>query len=101
MANRGYHWLEKTAALLFVVLCFEIGLFLLIFPWVPAWERSWFSNLAFSLFGQPWERIWDSPWFRGAVSGVGVVNIMISLVEVVRLRRFAGPRQHEMQDSLR
>lgn len=101
MSGRGNHWLEKAAALLFVLLCFEIGVFLLIFPWVPAWSRSWFSNLDFELLGRSWESVWDSAWFRGAVSGIGLVNIFISLVEVFRLRRFAAPlRRAEMQDTL-
>jgi hypothetical protein len=101
MAERGHHWMEKAAALLFVVVCFEIGVFLLIFPWVPAWSRSWFSNLDVVLWGRPWELVWDSSWFRGAVSGIGVVNVLISLIEVGRLRRFATARPAEMQDTLR
>lgn len=101
MAERGRHWTQKAAALLFVVLCFEIGVFLMIFPWVPAWTRSWFSNLDVTMWGHPWERVWDSSWFRGAVSGIGVVNVLISLIEVGRLRRFVAARPVEMQDSMR
>lgn len=100
MTERGHHWLEKAAALLFVLLCFEIGVFLMVFPWVPAWSRSWFSNLDFAVLGRTWEAVWDSTWFRGAVSGVGVVNVMISLVEVVRLRRYASARI-QVHDSVR
>ncbi len=100
MASRAYHWLEKTAALLYVVFCFELGVFLLLFPWFKLWENSWFSNLAIPVMGQAWEHIWDSAWFRGAVSGVGVINIFISFVEVMRLKRFSEPRQPEMQDTL-
>jgi hypothetical protein len=99
MAERGHHWTEKAAALLFVLLCFEIGVFLMVFPWVPAWSRSWFSNLDVTLWGRPWEAVWDSSWFRGAVSGIGVMNVLISLVEVGRLRRFARPREVEVVES--
>jgi len=36
----------------------------------------------------PWVRpVWESPYFRGALSGLGLVNIYISLGEVFRLRR--------------
>ena len=31
--------------------------------------------------------VWDSSYFRGALSGLGLVNIYISLAEVFRLRR--------------
>jgi magnesium-transporting ATPase (P-type) len=80
-------WLDKATAVVWVIFCFELGAFLLVFPWLDYWENSFFSNLGF--LGQGWEKIWDSPWFRGAVSGIGVVNLFISMVEVFRLRRFA------------
>jgi hypothetical protein len=32
---------------------------------------------------------WDNLYVRGAVSGLGAVNLYISLVEIFRLRRFA------------
>jgi hypothetical protein len=37
-----------------------------------------------------WGRaIWTSSPFRGAISGVGILNIYISFTEVARLRRFS------------
>lgn len=101
MARRHYHWLEKTAALLYVVFCFELGIFLIVFPWLKLWEHSFFSNLGFSLLGQEWERIWDSPWFRGGISGLGLVNILISFSEVFRLRRFSESAEQEEAESER
>jgi len=86
-------WLEKAAALLFVIFCFELGVFLIVFPWLQLWEYSYFSNIGFSFFGQAWEKVWDSAWLRGAVSGLGVVNVIISLVEVSRLR--SGPPRND------
>ena len=94
--SRGYHWLEKASALLYVILCFQLGTFLLVFPWFDHyWVNSYFSNVGFSVFGQEWEKIWDSSWFRGAVSGLGLVNIFISFIEVFRLRRFSGHSDEE------
>ena len=31
--------------------------------------------------------VWDNPYFRGALSGLGLLNIYISFVEVFRLKR--------------
>ena len=77
-------WHRKLFALLAVIFCFEMGVFLLIFPWVSEWDLNYFSRLPV------WAReIWISPYFRGAVSGLGAVNIYISFAEVVRLRRFS------------
>lgn len=35
-----------------------------------------------------WHQAWNSTWFRGAVSGMGLLNIYISLVEIFRFRWF-------------
>ncbi len=75
-------WYQRLGVLLFIIVCFEVGVFLLIFPWMEYWNNNSIASLA------PWMRdIWDSPFFRGALSGLGIINICISLAEVFRLRR--------------
>jgi hypothetical protein len=75
-------WAQKLGTLLFVLLCFEVGVFLLLFPWMEYWDHS--SIAAFA----PWVRpVWDSAYFRGALSGLGLVNIYIALAEVLRMLR--------------
>ena len=79
---RGHSWYQKLGILLFILLCFEVGVFLLVFPWLQTWDHNAIARLS------PRVRdIWDSPYFRGALSGLGLVNIYISLAEVFRLRR--------------
>lgn len=81
-APRRYRWHQKLSALLLIIFCLEIGAFLLIFPWfADTWENNFFSSLLHRGY-------WDNLYFRGAVSGLGVVNLYISLVEILRLRRF-------------
>lgn len=80
--DRVAGWSRKLGALLSVIFCFEIGVFLFVFPWMDPWGNNWVADLA------PWlSHIWDNGYFRGAVSGLGAVNIVISLAEVFRLRR--------------
>jgi hypothetical protein len=80
----AYRWYHRLWAVVFIIFCFEIGVFLLVFPWLKLWSVNYFSSLA------PWWRpIWESPYFRGAISGVGLINICISFAEIFRLRRFA------------
>ena len=75
-------WYHKLAMLLFIIVCFEVGVFLLVFPWMDYWGNNSIASLA------PWVRvIWESAFFRGALSGLGLVNIYISLAEVFRMRR--------------
>ena len=79
-----YRWFHKMAAVLLITFCLEIGLFLLIFPWTEYWDNNYFATLAPAL-----RQYWDNMYVRGAISGLGVINLYISLVEVFRLRRFA------------
>jgi hypothetical protein len=78
-----HRWQDKLLALLGVIFCFELGVFLLVFPWATEWDINYFPRLPL------WFRqLWINPFFRGAVSGLGLVNIYISFVEVFRLRRY-------------
>lgn len=83
----AYPWYQKVGAILLVTFCLEIGLFLLIFPWTDYWELNYFSTLV-----PQWQAYWGNSFFRGAVSGLGVINLYISLVEIFRLRRFSKTR---------
>jgi hypothetical protein len=79
-----YHWYHKMSAVVFIIFCLEIGLYLLIYPWTESWEGNYFSNLL-----PQFRDYWDNMYVRGAVSGLGVINVYVSLVEIFRLRRFA------------
>lgn len=78
-----YRWYHLVMALVFIMFCMTVGTFLLLFPWSDLWDRNLFPSLA-----PDWRLYWDNSYFRGAVSGLGIVNVYISLVEVFRLRRF-------------
>ena len=97
--NTPHRWYHKVIALLSAVLIMEIGIFLLVYPWFDQWNFSYFSYIS-----PQWDRIWDSAYFRGAVSGVGLVNIYIAFTEVLGLRRFSqtppDPDAPEPQDGV-
>jgi hypothetical protein len=79
-----YRWYDKLAAVMAAIFCFEVGLFLLVYPWVTEWEPGP------GIFPLWFRQLWDAPAFRGALSGLGVLNIWISFVEVFRFRRFSN-----------
>ena len=79
-----YHWYHKMSAVVFVTFCLEVGLFLLIFPWTDYWDTNYFSTLI-----PAWSAYWGNLYVRGAISGLGMVNLYISFIEIFRLRRFA------------
>jgi hypothetical protein len=88
MAEPPKHaWYYKLGMVLFIVVSFEVGLFLVLFPWMQYWRNNSIAGLA------PWMRpLWNSSFFKGALSGVGLVNLYISIAEVIRLRRRAHAR---------
>lgn len=79
-----YRWYHKMTAVLFITFCLEIGFFLLVFPWTDYWGNNYFASLI-----PRFAPYWDNLYVRGAVSGLGVINLYISFIEVFRLRRFA------------
>ena len=79
---RGPARTPRLLRLAFAVFTFEIGLFLTIFPWVDIWSLNYFAEWIPAL-----ENVWEDPYFRGAITGVGLVNIYVACTEVVRLFR--------------
>ena len=79
-----FHWYHKLWAVIFITVCLEVGIFLVVFPWTPWWDGNYFFGLAPGL-----RQYWDNAYVRGAISGLGVINLYISCIEAVRLRRFA------------
>ncbi len=80
-----YRWYDKVGAVMAAIFCFELGLFLLVYPWVTEWEPA-----VGGVFPEWFRTLWASFWFRGALSGLGALNIWISFVEVFRFRRFSS-----------
>lgn len=80
-----YRWYHKAGAVLFAIFCFELGVFLLVFPWLELWEGNYFAT-----WNRGLQQLWMNAYFRGAISGLGLVNIFVSFIEIVRLRRFAS-----------
>jgi hypothetical protein len=75
--------------ILYVVVCLEVGIFLLLVPWSAVWERNYFLEAYPSL-----RSILLAPAIRGAVAGLGLANIYMGLSEVLNRRRGA-PRGSE------
>ena len=71
---------RTITSIFFILFCVEIGLVLFLLPWTLLWDNNYF----FSLTPQ-WSAFWLSTYLRGAVSGVGVVNLWIGLAEAWRL----------------
>jgi hypothetical protein len=82
--NVHYRWYHKVTSLVFIIFALELGIFLIVFPWLEYWDRNFFSVII-----PEWHGYWENAYVRGAVSGLGVVNIYIAILEIFRLRRFS------------
>jgi len=69
-----------------IVLVFEVGIVLMVMPWGKYWEENYFLLSQPSLLA-----IASNPFLRGAVSGLGLVNVCAGLAELWRLVRALGP----------
>jgi hypothetical protein len=79
-------WQGRLLGISFAIFAFEIGLFLVIFPWMgDSWDLNYIQSL-----GPVLQNVWDEPYFRGAVSGLGFLNIYIAMLQVARLFRRAS-----------
>ena len=77
--RRRRHFLSQ---LFFVLFCLEVGFVLFLLPWTMLWDTNYFFSITPELSG-----VWLSTYLRGAVSGIGLVNLWIGLGEAWRLRR--------------
>ena len=67
-------------ALLLAALFVEVGFVLLIVPWSILWDRNYFIDVFPQL-----QAILTSNYVRGAVSGLGLINVSVGLTELVSI----------------
>jgi hypothetical protein len=78
-------WSRRLWSVLLILICFELGLFLLIYPWTDGWSDNYFAWVVRGSVQSTWHSLWDNSYVRGCISGVGLVNIWIAVAEVFRL----------------
>ena len=66
--------------LLLVVFFIEIGVVLIFIPWSSFWDRNYFAQLA-----PPLGALITNNFVRGAVSGLGLINVLAGVVEIVSI----------------
>ena len=74
--------MNRLLAVAFILFCFEIGFFLVFVPWSQLWEHN--VLLSYSLHIR---RLLLNNFFRGAVSGLGVIDLVLGFSELGRFWR--------------
>ena len=94
----------KLSVIFYIILCFEIGMFLTVAPWWPQgmWGFSDWGNNYFLLYAarttgiQGLQSVVASGWVRGAVSGVGILNLGIAFWEIFNFKRTVAALQQQV-----
>ena len=66
--------------LVITALFFEIGIVLLVVPWMPYWQENYFIDARPLV-----EPLLTNDFVKGAISGLGLVNLVAGLFELASL----------------
>lgn len=94
----------RLSVIFYIILCFEIGLVLTVVPWWPQgmWGFSDWGNNYFLLYAaqktgiQGLQAVVASGWVRGAVSGIGLLNLGIAVWEIFHFKQTVNALQHQI-----
>src|SRR5882672_5156748 len=86
---------SRLSVIFYIILCLEIGIVLTFLPWVSSsswlglsdWGNNYFLLLAAHKAGYGVQRIVASGWVRGAVSGLGILNLGMGIWELINFRQ--------------
>jgi hypothetical protein len=85
----------KLSVIFYIILCLEIGIVLTLLPWIPQgtlglsdWGNNYFLLYAARKTGMhALQAVVASGWMRGAVTGVGLLNIGIAFWEIFNFKQ--------------
>jgi hypothetical protein len=78
----------RLIVVLLIFLSLEIGVILILFPWINIgvladWGDNYLLVLVCEKMGMPSLRSFiDSGWVRGAVTGLGILNVLLAFWEM-------------------
>ena len=85
----------KLSVIFYIVLCLEIGIVLTMLPWIPQgflglsdWGNNYFLLYAARKTGfYGLQGVVASGWVRGAVTGLGILNLGMAFWEIFHFRQ--------------
>jgi hypothetical protein len=80
--------MQRLLQVLWMLMLFELGVFLLFLPWFPFWDANYFLSHYPAL--RPYLL---QPSLRGTVSGLGALDIFLA-ARMIRRRPADGEAQH-------
>ncbi len=74
---------NKALFVIYVLYCLEVGIFLLVYPWMRLWEQNFLLQYSSYL-----RVVLLNDFVRGAVSGLGIANLILGAWEVAHFQRY-------------
>ena len=95
----------KLSVIFYIILCLEIGIVLTLLPWIPQgtlglsdWGNNYFLLYAARKTGlNGLQTVVASGWIRGAVTGIGALNIGIAFWEIFHFRQTVRSLQESVE----
>jgi hypothetical protein len=98
----------KLSVIFYIILCLEIGIVLTLLPWIPQgtlgvmsdWGNNYFLLYAARKTGMyTLQTVVASGWIRGAVTGIGLLNIGIAFWEIFHFQQTVHTLQEGTEPS--
>ena len=97
----------KLSVVFYIILCLEIGLLLTLLPWIPQgtlgilsdWGNNYFLLYAARKTGPLLQTVVASGWMRGAVTGLGLLNIGFAFWEIFHFKQTVQTLQESIEPA--
>jgi hypothetical protein len=77
----------KLSVIVYILVCLEVGVLLAILPWTSYWEENFFLDFVTGRLDAPGVAAFvRTGYVRGAVSALGLVNVLAGLRDIFRFR---------------
>lgn len=94
---------EKLTVIFFTLLCVLLGFYLILAPWDTLfgnWADNYLLVYVSNTSGLPIiQKTVASTWFRGAITGLGVVNLLIAVWEIAHFKQSVAMLQGQAPDD--
>lgn len=91
----------KITVIFYIAVCFEVGIVLLIVPWSDFWVYNFFLEYLVSYLN--WQHLnpfLQSGYVKGAISALGIINMLICFGEIKNFRHLVATlSQPEKKDD--
>ena len=96
----------RLTVIFYIILCLEVGLVLTLLPWIPHgflglsdWGDNYFLLYAAQKAGVGLQRVISSGWVRGAVTGLGILNLGMAFWEIAHFKQVVQALQGGAQSD--